>query len=99
MAISREEVVHLAKLSALELSNDEIERFTGDLENIIAYVDQLQEVDTQGVEPLLQVNDEMVSPLQTQTEVYGDTDALLQWVQHEVNHRNIVITNKKWLSE
>ena len=55
MKITREEILHLAKLSNFELEEDEIERLGSDLENIIGYISQLNELDTEGVEPTYQV--------------------------------------------
>jgi aspartyl-tRNA(Asn)/glutamyl-tRNA(Gln) amidotransferase subunit C len=56
-AISRDDVLHLAQLSSLELSDDEIEALQSDLGNILGYVEQLSELDTSGVEPTYQVTD------------------------------------------
>lgn len=55
--ISRDDVLHLAQLSNLELSDDEIENLKTDLGNILGYVAQLGELDTEGVEPTYQVTD------------------------------------------
>lgn len=55
MRITREEILHLAKLSDFELSDAEIENLSADLENIIGYISQLNELDTEGVEPTYQV--------------------------------------------
>ncbi|MBP5205083.1 Asp-tRNA(Asn)/Glu-tRNA(Gln) amidotransferase subunit GatC [Candidatus Saccharibacteria bacterium] len=55
MKITREEIDHLAKLSDLSLSDEEAESLKGDLENIIKYISQLDELDTDGVEPTYQV--------------------------------------------
>jgi aspartyl-tRNA(Asn)/glutamyl-tRNA(Gln) amidotransferase subunit C len=55
MALSREEVLHVAELARLSLSPAEIELFTGQLNEILAYVEKLQELDTRGVAPLAHV--------------------------------------------
>ena len=55
--ITRDDVLHLAQLSSLQLSEDEIVALQADLANILGYVDQLSELDTQGVEPTYQVID------------------------------------------
>lgn len=49
------DVEHIAKLSRLELSNSEKEKFAEQLSDILSYVSQLNEVDTKGVEPTAQV--------------------------------------------
>lgn len=50
MAITKEEVLHVAKLAKLTFKEDEIETFTQTLSDIIDMVEQLNEVDTTGVE-------------------------------------------------
>jgi len=49
--ISRDDVVHLAQLSSLALSDDEIQAMQTDIGNILEYVNQLSDLDTTGVEP------------------------------------------------
>jgi aspartyl-tRNA(Asn)/glutamyl-tRNA(Gln) amidotransferase subunit C len=51
MAISKEEIQHIADLARLQLSPEEIDKFRNDLSSILEYIDQLQEVDTTGVAP------------------------------------------------
>ena len=53
--ITTDDVHHLAQLSSLQLSDSEVENLRTDLENIINYIKQLNEVDTSGVEPTYQV--------------------------------------------
>lgn len=53
--ISRDDVLHLAQLSSLQLNDDEIDGLQGDLESIVEYINQLAELDTTGVEPTYQV--------------------------------------------
>lgn len=57
MDISDEDVKYLAKLSNFSLSDDEVSSLKQDLSNILTYVKQLDEVDTEGVEPTYQVLD------------------------------------------
>lgn len=52
MAISRAEVEKVALLARLTLTDDELTAMTGELGKILGYVDQLGEVDTEGVEPM-----------------------------------------------
>lgn len=53
--ITREDVLKLAQLSKLELSEEQIERFTKDMAAIVEYVEQLQSVDVSGLDPTDQV--------------------------------------------
>ena len=57
MAITRENVLHLAELSNISLSEDQIEPLMKDLDNIVGYISQLDELDTEGVEPTYQCFD------------------------------------------
>ena len=50
--IDEAQVRHIAKLARLKLTEDEVQRFSGQLAEILAYFQQLDTVDTEGVEPL-----------------------------------------------
>jgi aspartyl-tRNA(Asn)/glutamyl-tRNA(Gln) amidotransferase subunit C len=49
MAITRETVLHVAKLARLELTEDQVERMKRDLGGILDYITLLSELDTEGV--------------------------------------------------
>lgn len=53
--ISREDVLKLAQLSSLELEDSEIAGLGQDLSNILGYIEQLSELNTEGVLPTYQV--------------------------------------------
>ncbi|MGD0828303.1 MAG: Asp-tRNA(Asn)/Glu-tRNA(Gln) amidotransferase subunit GatC [Desulfobaccales bacterium] len=55
MALTRDEVLHVAELARLSLNPEEIELFTVQLNEILEYVEKLQELDTSGVAPLAHV--------------------------------------------
>ncbi|HEY6011945.1 MAG TPA: Asp-tRNA(Asn)/Glu-tRNA(Gln) amidotransferase subunit GatC [Nitrospirota bacterium] len=57
MKISKQEVEHVAKLARLELSEQEKEKLTDQLSNILTYVEKLNELDTKGIEPTAHVLD------------------------------------------
>ena len=50
--ITKDEVKHVAHLARLEFSEEEQEKFTSQLNDILLYVDQLNRLDTTGVEPV-----------------------------------------------
>jgi aspartyl-tRNA(Asn)/glutamyl-tRNA(Gln) amidotransferase subunit C len=52
MAITRRDVENVALLARLQLTEPELDRLVGELADIVAYVDHLSEVDTEGVEPM-----------------------------------------------
>ena len=55
MALTKDEVLHIAKLARLELKEEEVEKFRTQLSQILEYVGQLQNVDTTGIEPISQI--------------------------------------------
>jgi aspartyl-tRNA(Asn)/glutamyl-tRNA(Gln) amidotransferase subunit C len=57
MPVTLEDVDHIAKLARLEFTKEEKEKFTHQLNEILAYVEQLNKLDTSNVEPLSHVID------------------------------------------
>jgi aspartyl-tRNA(Asn)/glutamyl-tRNA(Gln) amidotransferase subunit C len=49
--IDRDQVLHVARLARLRLSDDEVERMTGELSQILEHVEKMDELDLDGVEP------------------------------------------------
>jgi aspartyl-tRNA(Asn)/glutamyl-tRNA(Gln) amidotransferase subunit C len=58
MPVSTEQVRHIAKLARIAMSDEEIERLAPELNNILGWIEQLGEVNTDGVEPLTAVIDQ-----------------------------------------
>ena len=52
MSLSREEVAKVSLLGRLRLGPDELDRMTSQLGQIVAYVEQLSELDTEHVQPM-----------------------------------------------
>ncbi|HWP83287.1 MAG TPA: Asp-tRNA(Asn)/Glu-tRNA(Gln) amidotransferase subunit GatC [Bacteroidota bacterium] len=61
MSVTIKDVEHIAKLARLEFSEEEKQKFTQQLNQILAYVEQLNKIDTSKVEPLAQVIDTAVA--------------------------------------
>ena len=55
MKLNKQEIEHIADLARLELSDDELEKYRNQISDILGYIDQLQEVDTNNVEPTAQI--------------------------------------------
>jgi aspartyl-tRNA(Asn)/glutamyl-tRNA(Gln) amidotransferase subunit C len=55
MKITRETVLYVADLAHLELPEDEVETYRQQLDQILTYVEKLNQLDTSGVDPLAQV--------------------------------------------
>jgi aspartyl-tRNA(Asn)/glutamyl-tRNA(Gln) amidotransferase subunit C len=49
--IEWEQVLHVARLARLRLSEDEVKRMTGELSGILEHVDRIGKLDLEGVEP------------------------------------------------
>lgn len=54
-SLTREDVKRIAELARLELTNDELDLYTRQLGDILAYVEQIRQLDTAGVAPTSQV--------------------------------------------
>lgn len=52
MSVTKKDVEHIAKLARLEFNDEEINDYTQQLNKILEYVDKLNELDTENVEPL-----------------------------------------------
>lgn len=51
MAISKQEVEHVANLARLHLSEEEVEVYTRQLDGILEFAQKLNELDTEGIKP------------------------------------------------
>jgi aspartyl-tRNA(Asn)/glutamyl-tRNA(Gln) amidotransferase subunit C len=54
LKISRAEVAHVAHLARLTFGEEEMDKFTSQLNDILLYMEKLNSVDTTGVEPMTQ---------------------------------------------
>lgn len=55
MALDKATVAHIAALARIRLGDEDLERMAGELSNIIGWVEQLGEVDTEDVPPMTSV--------------------------------------------
>lgn len=53
--LTRDDVLKLARLARIDISDDEVEKFTLEFNEILKYVEQLQAVDVSGLVPTSQV--------------------------------------------
>ncbi len=59
MEINNEIIDKLAKLAKLQFKDEQRDEIRNDLNKIIAFVDKIDELDTEGVEPLIHMNTEI----------------------------------------
>jgi aspartyl-tRNA(Asn)/glutamyl-tRNA(Gln) amidotransferase subunit C len=55
--IDREQVLHVAKLARLRLTDEEVEKMAGELSTILEAIEQIGELDLEGVQPTSHVVD------------------------------------------
>jgi aspartyl-tRNA(Asn)/glutamyl-tRNA(Gln) amidotransferase subunit C len=79
MKLSREEVLHIAALAKLGMTEDDITHFGGQLSNILENFEVLKKVDTDGIAPTAQPNslcnvmkDDVVRPSMPQADVLAN---------------------------
>jgi aspartyl-tRNA(Asn)/glutamyl-tRNA(Gln) amidotransferase subunit C len=71
MSVDTKTVRHIAKLARLQMSDDEVDALVPELNNILGWIEQLREVNTDGVEPLTAVIDQK---LRVREDVVNDGD-------------------------
>jgi aspartyl-tRNA(Asn)/glutamyl-tRNA(Gln) amidotransferase subunit C len=57
MSLDKDTVARIARLARLKVPEEELEPLAGELSGILAWIEQLNEVDTANVEPLASVSD------------------------------------------
>lgn len=60
--LEREQVLHVARLARLDLSDEEVERMASELSNVLDHIEKIRELDLEGVRPTTHVVD-MAAPL------------------------------------
>jgi len=75
--LTREDVLKLARLARLSLSGEEADAFTKEISEILGYVEQLQSVDIDGVDPTYQVTGLHSVTRPDVVKDYGETQEML----------------------
>ncbi|NTW57092.1 MAG: Asp-tRNA(Asn)/Glu-tRNA(Gln) amidotransferase subunit GatC [Chlorobiaceae bacterium] len=57
MSVTAKDVAYIAELARLRFTDDEMGRMTNELNEILLYIEKLNEVETEGVEPLSGIHD------------------------------------------
>jgi aspartyl-tRNA(Asn)/glutamyl-tRNA(Gln) amidotransferase subunit C len=83
MALDRRDVEHIAHLARLAIAEDDIPRYARDLSDILALVEQMNAVDTEGVTPMAHPLD-MVQRLRPDEVAEGDRREHFQAVAPQV---------------
>ena len=80
--ISSADVRKVEQLSRLELQEDQIETYTKQLEEILSYVDQLQEIDTKNIPPTTRAVEVVNAMREDSIEVNSSREDILNQAPH-----------------
>jgi aspartyl-tRNA(Asn)/glutamyl-tRNA(Gln) amidotransferase subunit C len=58
--LTRDDILKLARLARIDVTDEEVTEFTAEFNTILGYVEQLQAVDTEGLEPTNQVTGQVI---------------------------------------
>ena len=78
MQIRKEEIIHIAKLANLNLTEEEIEKYTNDMQDILAFANTNNQVDTEGVDEKASLEEKYNVFRKDDVKVFKDRDDLLQ---------------------
>ena len=78
MQISKEEIIHIAKLARLNLTEQEIEKYTNDMQEILEFANTINNVDTTGFDETIGANEKYNVFRKDEVVEYGDKEGLLQ---------------------
>lgn len=57
MSVSKEDVKHIAKLSKLDLTEEELEKYTNELSSIVDFANELSNISVEGIKPTAHILD------------------------------------------
>ncbi len=77
MAVSKEQVENIAKLAKLKFTEAEKVKLQGELNKILEYIDQLNELDLENVAPLENINEELENVLREDPDLLMFYDSAL----------------------
>jgi aspartyl-tRNA(Asn)/glutamyl-tRNA(Gln) amidotransferase subunit C len=93
MKLTHDEVKRIAKLARLELREDEIEKFSRQLSDILSHAKMLEEVNTTNVEPISQITGLTNVIFKDEPNTCAFTDELLKQTPQEVKDHMIKVKN------
>ena len=77
MAISKEEIIHIAKLACLNLSDAEIEKYTNDMQDIIEFANMINDINTEGTNETIATNEKSNALRKDEVIEFGNRELLL----------------------
>ncbi len=94
--ISKDEVKHIANLAKLDLTDEELDKFSGEFNNILNYISQIDECDVSGIEAAHNLKDYDNSNLREDIPVASKItkEKMLQNATKERNKNGYIATSK-----
>lgn len=77
MEIDTKTVHKIGKLAQIQIEDSDVEKMKTNLTNILTWVEQLDEVNTEGVDPMFSVNQDRMSFRKDVVNEGGDSDPVL----------------------
>jgi aspartyl-tRNA(Asn)/glutamyl-tRNA(Gln) amidotransferase subunit C len=78
MSVSKEEIMHIAKLADLNLTDAEIERYSKDMNEILDFANMINSVDTSNVKETIGANEKYNVFRKDEVKAFENTEKLLQ---------------------
>jgi aspartyl-tRNA(Asn)/glutamyl-tRNA(Gln) amidotransferase subunit C len=90
MSVDRKTVRHIARLARIALAEDQVEPMAGELNNILSWIEQLSEVDVEGVPPLTSVIVQQLRMREDEVTEGDQADALMANAPESEDHFFVV---------
>ena len=78
MQINREEIIHIAKLANLSLTDEEIDKYTNDMEEILTFANTVNNVNTDNVDELASLDENYNVFRKDEVKVFENREELLK---------------------
>ena len=78
MKVSKEELLHIAKLANIRINEDEIESYLGNLNDILSFADVINKLDTENISETIGSTDNVNVFREDEIKIFEDNAALLQ---------------------
>lgn len=85
--INEEIVKKMANLTKIELEENEIKKFTNQLNNMLGYFEEISEIDTGGIEPTIQSTDLVNSFRDDEVEDFKNNEGILSSANEKENRQ------------
>ena len=78
MKVSKDEIIHMAKLASLNLSEAEIEKYTNDMQDILSFANTIENVNTDGIDESVAATENYNVFRKDEVKEFGNRELLLQ---------------------